>query len=62
MTTAGSIKLIDPNATVCEWGNKRDGLGYWIKGTGWETKITYSIERAWELAAELLVNRATVAQ
>ena len=39
MTTAGSIKLIDPNATVCEWGNKRDGLGYWIKGTGWETTI-----------------------
>jgi hypothetical protein len=58
MTAAGSIKLIDPDASVCEWAN---GDGYWIKGTGWETKITYSIERAWELAVELLVNR-TVAQ
>lgn len=61
MTAAGSIKLIDPNATVREWGNKRDGLGFYIKGTGWETKITYSIDRAWELAVDLLVSQGVSA-
>jgi hypothetical protein len=54
MTAVESVKLIDPKAQVFQWSD----CGFWAKGTGWETKITYSIERAWELAVEMVASLA----
>lgn len=50
MTREDAVKLIDPTAQLNTWGNPKDGVGYWVKGSGWETKITYSAERAWDIA------------
>jgi hypothetical protein len=61
MTTTNAVHLIDPTARVCTWGSERDGLAYWVKGAGWETKLTYSPERAWELAVEILAAMTVVA-
>ena len=54
MTAADAIKLVDPTAKVYEWGRKESGLGYWVAGNGWETGITYSADRAWELATAIV--------
>lgn len=61
MTIQDAVKLVDETAKVCIWGNERDGQGYWIKGSGWETKITYSVDRAWELAGEIISSREVAA-
>lgn len=49
MTSKERVLLIDPTAQLKTWegtGNK----GYWVTGNGWETKVAYSEDRAWELA------------
>jgi hypothetical protein len=61
MTIRDTVKLVDPTSKVCTWGNELDGQGYWVKGNGWETKITYSEERAWELAGEEISRREVAA-
>ena len=61
MTTTNAVHLIDPTARLCLWGSPANGEGYWIKGAGWETKITYSPARAWELAVEILASTKAVA-
>ena len=48
------VKLVDETAKCCPWGSE----GYWVKGSGWETKITYSEQRAWELAVEAVASLA----
>jgi hypothetical protein len=60
MTIRDTVKLVDGTAKVMIWGNECEGQGYAIKGDGWETKIAYSEERAWELAEEI-ISRRTVA-
>ena len=61
MTVQDTVTLVDGTAKVCIWGNERDGQGYWIKGNGWETKITWSIDKAWELAETIIATRKVAA-
>lgn len=53
MTLADTVKLIDSTATFYRWGMNHETMG-WIKGNGWETKITFNEDRAWQLAAEMV--------
>ena len=48
------VELVDETAKAHVWGDRE---GFWIKGKGWETKITYSETRAWELAVETIATR-----
>lgn len=50
MSEKDAVLLIDPTAKPHLWGGVPYGCGYWIHGKGWETTVTYSIERAWHLA------------
>jgi hypothetical protein len=43
------VKLIDATAKFYIWS---DGPCGWVKGNGWETKITRDEQRAWELAVD----------
>jgi hypothetical protein len=43
------VLAIDPTAKLIKW-NGDSPKGYWVSGNGWETKVTYSEARAWELA------------
>lgn len=49
MTSKEAVRLIDPTAKFSQWSTEKAG---WVHGNGWETKITYSEQRAWELAIE----------
>ena len=53
MTIQEAVKMIDPTAKFYNWSEGSTG---WIKGNGWETKITYSEQRAWELAEEIILS------
>lgn len=53
MTNMEAVKLIDETARFFIWGGPNDKTG-WVKGNGWETKITYSEDRAWQAAVELI--------
>ena len=53
MTIQEAVKMVDETAEMMTWDN-----GFWIKGNGWETKITYSEQRAWELAEASLLQGA----
>ena len=49
MNRKEAVQLIDPTAQLQTWdgpGHK----GFWVKGNGWETKVTYSETRAWDIA------------
>jgi hypothetical protein len=50
VTRKEAVNLIDPTAKLNTWSSPKDGVGYWVKGNGWETKVTYSEDRAWEIA------------
>jgi hypothetical protein len=54
MAHKDEVLLLDPTAQLKVWGSPNIptiGQGFWVKGNGWETKITYSEDRAWELAS-----------
>lgn len=50
MNLKESVLSIDPTAKLNVWGEGSPNPGYWVKGEDWETKVTYSEDRAWELA------------
>lgn len=58
MTLADTIQIVDPAAKFHRW--MTEGNCGWVAGTGWETKLTYSEARAWELAAEIVATRAFI--
>lgn len=45
-----STLYLDKTAQLQIWEDRPGRKGYWVTGDGWETKVTYSEERAWELA------------
>ena len=50
MTNQEQVLSRDNQAKAHIWGSLNNIEGWWVKGRGWETKITYSEDRAWELA------------
>jgi hypothetical protein len=51
MTNQEFVLQHNPTAKLNIWGGPGPGQGFWVSGPGLETKVTYSAERAWELAA-----------
>jgi hypothetical protein len=50
MTIQDAVQMVDPKAELRPFGE-----GYWVRGNGWETKITCSAEKAWKLAQDFVM-------
>jgi hypothetical protein len=50
MTNQEAVLLADPTAKLNVWFSPGERRGFWVQGSDWETKVTYSEPRAWELA------------
>lgn len=50
MSRKAAVLLIDPTAHIQSWEEPKGRVSFWVKGSGWETKLTYSASRAWDLA------------
>jgi len=59
MSAQDSVLLIDSTAQIRKWGKPGTRQGFWVMGNGWETKITYSENRAWELAEVVVKAQAS---
>jgi len=50
MNREQAVNLIDPTAKLLTWESPSGVTSFWVKGAGWETKLTFSEARAWEIA------------
>jgi hypothetical protein len=51
MTNQEYVLQHNPTAKLNIWDGSSPGKGFWVSGPGLETKVCYSEDRAWELAA-----------
>lgn len=51
--------LIDPTAKLLTWESPAGQMSFWVKGNGWETKLTFSEARAWEIALLQITQEVT---
>lgn len=45
-----AVLVLDPTAELNSWETSNENTMYWVAGEGWETKLAYSEDRAWDLA------------
>jgi hypothetical protein len=50
MTNKEAVLLSNPTARLNIYGAPGERQGFWIKCAQWETKVTFSEDRAWQLA------------
>jgi hypothetical protein len=50
MTNKEAVLLSNPSARLNIYGAPGERQGFWVSGPNLETKVTYSEERAWQLA------------